>query len=76
MAKSQMNLFFAIGDNSYGISVWIEKGLLKYLENQPVLITLKKGLFKRLKIEVGSEIIQSQQLLYIIFLLICISILK
>jgi hypothetical protein len=52
--------FFMMYDNSYDISIWVEKGLLKYLENKPVLISLKKGLFKRLKIEVGSEILQSQ----------------
>jgi hypothetical protein len=52
--------FFMMYDNSYDISIWVEKRLLKYLENKPVLISLKKGLFKRLKIEVGSEILQSQ----------------
>jgi hypothetical protein len=51
---------FVTYDKSYGIPVWIEKRLLSYLENKPVLISLKKGLFKRLKIEVGSEILQSQ----------------
>jgi hypothetical protein len=47
-------------DNSYGIPVWVEKGISKYLENKPILINLKKGLFKRLIIEVGSEILQSR----------------
>jgi hypothetical protein len=52
--------FFAICDNNYGIPVWIEKGLLKYLENKAVFISLKKGLFKRLQIEIRSEVLQSQ----------------
>jgi len=52
--------FFTICNNSYCIPVWIEKRLLSYLDNKPVLISLKKGLFKRLKIEIGSEIVQSQ----------------
>jgi hypothetical protein len=47
-------------DKSHGIPVWLEKRLLSYLDNKPVLITLKKGLFKRLKIEIGSEILQSR----------------
>ena len=51
---------FMMHDSSYGIPIWVAKGLLRYLENKPVLISLKKGLFKRLKIEVGSEILQSQ----------------
>ena len=41
---------FTMCDKSYGIPVWIEKRLLSYLENKPILISLKKGFFKRLKI--------------------------
>lgn len=52
--------FFMMYDKSHGIPVWLEKRLLSYLDNKPVLITLKKGLFKRLKIEIGSEILQSR----------------
>ena len=52
--------FFMMCDKSHGIPVWLEKRLLSYLDNKPVLITLKKGLFKRLKIEIGSEILQSR----------------
>jgi len=52
--------FFMMYDNSYDISIWVEKGLLKYLENRRILISLKKGLFKRLLIEIGSEVLQSQ----------------
>ncbi|PWU79650.1 MAG: hypothetical protein DLM72_16340 [Candidatus Nitrosopolaris wilkensis] len=47
-------------DNKYSLSVWVEKRLLSYLENKPVLIILKKGLFKRLQIEIGSEVLQRQ----------------
>ena len=52
--------YFEMYDHSYGISVWVEKRLLRYLWDKPILISLKKGLFKRLRIQVGSEIIQSQ----------------
>jgi hypothetical protein len=47
-------------DKCYGVPVWVEKRLLSYLENKPVLISLKKGLFKRLQIEIGSEVLQRQ----------------
>jgi hypothetical protein len=47
-------------DNSYDISIWVEKGLLRYLENELVLISLKKGLFKRLQIDMAAEVLQSQ----------------
>jgi hypothetical protein len=52
--------YFEMYDDSYGIPVWVEKSLLTYLSDKPILISLKKGLFKRLRIQVGSEIIQSQ----------------
>jgi len=52
--------FFMRYDNSYDISIWVEKGLLRYLENKLVLISLKKGLFKRLQIDMGAEVLQSQ----------------
>jgi hypothetical protein len=48
-------------DDSYGIPVWIEKGLLPQLENKPILITMKKkGLFKGLKLETGFKILTAQ----------------
>jgi hypothetical protein len=49
-------------DDSYGIPVWIEKGLLPQLENKPILITMrkKKGLFKGLKLETGCKILTTQ----------------
>jgi hypothetical protein len=47
-------------DDSYGIPVWIEKGLLPQLENKPILITMKKGLFKGLKLETGCRILNVQ----------------
>lgn len=55
------NEYFIMYDNSYGIPLWIENGLLAQLENKPILITLKKnGLFKGLKLETGYEIITTQ----------------
>jgi hypothetical protein len=43
-------------DGSRVNPVWIEKGILSYLENTPILITLKKGLLKSLKLEIGYKI--------------------
>ena len=39
------------------IPVWIEKEILSYLENRPILITLKKGLLKSLELETGYKIL-------------------
>ena len=53
--------YFMMYDDSYGIPVWIEKGLLPQLENKPILITMKKkGLFKGLKLETGFKILTAQ----------------
>ncbi len=60
MDGKKPNEYFMMYDKSYGIPVWIEKGLLAQLENKPILISMKKGLFKGLKIEIGSEILKSQ----------------
>jgi hypothetical protein len=56
------NQYFMMYDDSYGIPVWIEKGLLPQLENKPILITMKKkkGLFKGLKLETGCKILTTQ----------------
>ena len=55
------NQYFMKYDDSYGIPVWIEKGLLPQLENKPILITMKKkGLFKGLKLETGYKILTTQ----------------
>jgi hypothetical protein len=55
------NQYFMMYDDSYGIPVWIEKGLLPQLENKPILITMKKkGLFKGLKLETGCRILNVQ----------------
>ncbi len=55
------NQYFMMYDDSYGIPVWIEKGLLPQLENKPILITMKKkGLFKGLKLETGFKILTAQ----------------
>lgn len=42
-------------DDSYGIPVWIEKGILKKLENEPILISLRNGFIKCLNLEIGSQ---------------------
>jgi hypothetical protein len=54
------NNYFMMYDDSYGIPVWIEKGLLPQLENKPILITMKKGFFKGLKLETGYRILTTQ----------------
>jgi hypothetical protein len=54
------NKYFMKYDDSCGIPVWIEKGLLSHLENKPILITLKKGLLRGLKLETGYKILASQ----------------
>ena len=54
--KKLDNKYFMMYDDSCGIPVWIEKGLLSHLDNKPILVTLKKGLFKGLKLETGYKI--------------------
>jgi hypothetical protein len=55
------NEYFIMYDDSYGVPIWVEKGLLTNLEDQPILISLKKnGLFKGLKIEVGIKVLNRQ----------------
>ena len=54
------NKYFMMYDDSYGIPIWIEKGLVPQLKNKPILITLKKGLFKGLKLETGYRILTTQ----------------
>jgi hypothetical protein len=54
------NEYFVMYDNSYGIPVWIEKGLLTELKNQPILISMKNGLFKGLKLEIGIKVLKRQ----------------
>lgn len=49
--------YFIMYDDSRVIPVWIEKGILSHLENRPILITLKKGLLKSLKLETGYKIL-------------------
>lgn len=49
--------YFMMYDDSRVIPVWIEKGILSHLENRPILITLKKGLLKGLKLETGYKIL-------------------
>ena len=54
--KKLDNKYFMMYDDSCGIPVWIEKGLLSHLDNKPILVTLKKGLLKGLKLETGYKI--------------------
>lgn len=54
--KKLDNKYFMMYDDSCGIPVWIEKGLLSRLDNKPILVTLKKGLLKGLKLETGYKI--------------------
>jgi hypothetical protein len=53
--------YFIMYDESQGIPIWIEKGLLRKLEDQPILISMKKkGLFKSLKLEIGTKVLNRQ----------------
>jgi hypothetical protein len=56
------NEYFVMYDrDNYGIPIWIEKGLLTQLENKPILISMrKKGFFKGLKLEIGTQIFKRQ----------------
>ena len=55
------NEYFTMYDKSYGIPIWIEKGLLTKLTDQPILISMKKNrLFKGLKLEIGIKILNRQ----------------
>ena len=55
------NEYFIIYDGSYGIPIWVEKGLLTNLADQPILISMKKnGPFKGLKLEVGIKVLNRQ----------------
>lgn len=55
------NGYFTMCDKSYGIPIWIEKGLLIKLKDQHILISMKKnGLFKGLKLEIGTKILNRQ----------------
>jgi hypothetical protein len=54
------NKYFMKYDDSCGIPVWIEKGLLSRLDDKPILITLRKGLLKGLKLETGYKLLATQ----------------
>lgn len=49
------NELFALVDNSHGMPVWVERGLLR--QSDSFFITLGKGPIKRLKLEMGSKLI-------------------
>jgi hypothetical protein len=52
------NEYFVMYDHTYGIPIWIEKGLLPKIEKQPILISMKKnGLFKGLKLDIGTKVL-------------------
>lgn len=58
LAEKEPNELFVIKDNSYGIPIWVERGLLPSLSRcNTVLITLKKGLRKSLELRLGSDIV-------------------
>ena len=55
------NEYFVMYDDSYGIPIWIEKGLLPKIEKLPILISMKKnGLFKGLKLEIGMKVLNRE----------------
>lgn len=58
LADKEPNELFVVTDNSYGFSIWIERGLLPTLAKcNSVLITLKKGLIKGLEIKLEPELV-------------------
>lgn len=60
MRDKKPNEYFIMYDDSYGIPVWIEKGILKGLENQPIVISLRNGFIKCLILEIGSQLLESK----------------
>ena len=55
------NEYFIIYDGSYCTPIWVEKGFLTNLADQPILISMKKnGPFKGLKLEVGIKVLNRQ----------------
>jgi hypothetical protein len=60
MRDKKPNEYFMMYDDSCGIPVWIEKGILKKLENEPILISLRNGFIKRLNLEIGSQLLESK----------------
>ena len=55
MRDKKPNEYFIMYDDSYGIPVWIEKGILKKLENEPILISLGNGFIKCLNLQIVSN---------------------
>lgn len=58
--EKKLNEYFTIFDKSYGIDIWVEKALFPKLKENPVLITIRAGLLKKLKLEIGSETLKKQ----------------
>lgn len=55
VTSKEPNELFALVDSSYGMPVWVEKGLLR--QSDSFFVTLGKGPLKRLKLEMGSKLI-------------------
>jgi len=55
------NKYFTIVGNSKGIPVWIENALIPRLSNASCMISLKKGLFKGLKLETLTSDAKEEQ---------------
>ena len=56
--EEEPNELFTVVDSSYGVPVWVERGLLPRLAmSNPVVIAVKKkGLRKVLELQMGTEI--------------------
>lgn len=58
--EKKLNEYFTKFNNKYDIRIWVERALLSKLNSNPVLITVKTGLLKGLKLEIGSEILKKK----------------
>lgn len=58
VTEKEPNELFTVVDNSYGVPIWVERGLLPRLaSSNSVVIARKKGLRKGLELQIGSELI-------------------
>lgn len=58
--EKKINEYFTMFNNSYDIRIWVERALLSKLNGNPILITVKTGLLKGLKLEIGSETLKKK----------------
>jgi hypothetical protein len=58
--EKKINEYFTMFNNSYDIRIWVERALLSKLSVNPILITVKTGLLKGLKLEIGSETLKKK----------------